>query len=278
MYFLGSFLVLFFFLSSTLADDYGDSISTAAQISVNQAVQGRIDCGGDRDFFKVKLVQGRNYRLTLQALDPTSPSFDVFMTFYGPTGSKIDENDDISGSNKNSRIEYQAASTDTYYIEARGFNSGKCGKYVFAAIDYSPECSTACENCQPISSPSPCTICGSGVNCPSCSNSPTSTVIGGYCPCDVGRYYDSGSCPPCSNLDGDCLACRDSSTCTDCTDPLLIYGSSCETECPGEAYNNGAGYCIPCTSLHGSCLTCNSSLTCTSCDHGLVALGKKLCN
>jgi len=43
-----------------------------------------------------------------------------------------------------------------------------------------------------VTTPSPCTICGSGKACSSCSNAVSSDIIGGACPCAPGQNVGSG--------------------------------------------------------------------------------------
>jgi len=138
------FFSLFLFLllvnsSRQSNDNYAESIGSAILISLNTAVQGTISCGGDVDYFKLQLVAGRTYKISLEAL--TSDYFDDHLTFYDSSGSELTYNDDSSG--QNAQISYTISSTGTYYVQASGFNGGQCGSYVLAVMDTS-SCSDSC--------------------------------------------------------------------------------------------------------------------------------------
>jgi len=139
--FFSLILFLLLFISSLCSDDYPDSIGSAALIPVNTAIQGTITCGGDYDFFRVNLVAGRTYVITMEALNPASPSFDDYLKFYDSSQSEIDHDDDSSG--KNAIISQTISSTGVYYIRASGYDGGECGTYVLAVMDTS-SCSGSC--------------------------------------------------------------------------------------------------------------------------------------
>jgi len=130
-----------------------------------------------------------------------------------------------------------------------------------------------------------CGICVEQYKCSSCSNTPSSDIIGGACYCDTAESLGSG-CLACTSLDTNCIQCSSTSTCTACTGSYLKYGPSCVTACPGDTYKSGT-YCygkemiifmisilLACSTLDSYCTTCNSSSTCLSCSNSLVALGQ----
>ena len=136
------FLIPLFLPSILATDDYPDGPTGAPLISIGDAVEGYID-PGDLDYLKIQLVQGRTYRITLQALNPPSPDLDAQLFFYSSDGvTKLADNDD-GDEGKNSRIVWTAAYTGYYYIVAKSFYPAHYGTYVFAAIDLN-SCPTSC--------------------------------------------------------------------------------------------------------------------------------------
>ena len=130
------------FIHSTLTlNGYADSMGTAVLISLSSSVQGKIDNGGDQDYYKVQLVAGRTYWFTMQSLNPPSPTFDNQLFLYGPTGTQLAVVDDAI--DKNAQIKYTAATTDYYFIRAQAYYDYHSGTYVFAAMDVN-SCSSAC--------------------------------------------------------------------------------------------------------------------------------------
>ena len=99
-----------------LGDDHGDDRSGATRIRSGEFLDGDIERDGDRDFFFFGAEQGREYRIE------THLGVDTVLVLYGPDGDYLDEDDD-SGEDAASRLEWVASSSDTYYIEVSGFES-----------------------------------------------------------------------------------------------------------------------------------------------------------
>jgi hypothetical protein len=103
----------------------------AGAISLGQTVSGQLtrnDCvltdGTAADLYRFTLNQQR----TIQ-IDMSSGSFDTFLfLFNGSGGVPIDENDDISLNNEDSRI-VRTLPAGTYVIAATGFSSDDLGTY-----------------------------------------------------------------------------------------------------------------------------------------------------
>ena len=135
------------FIKSVLTDDYPNVVGPSAPlITVGTAVTGAIEVGGDVDVFKIKLVGGRAYRITMEAISPPSPGFDNQLYLYNSAGGQVATADDSIG--KNAVIQYTAPSTDYYYIKAKAYYSSggtSTGTYALAAVDTAP-CSTGCSS------------------------------------------------------------------------------------------------------------------------------------
>ena len=101
-------------------DDHGNTRSTATSISLG-SLSGRIDPGGDLDYFRVQISSSGE--LTVY----TTGSTDTYGTLQDAAGARLASNDD-GGSDTNFRIEHQVSS-GTHYIQVRGYNSSTTGSY-----------------------------------------------------------------------------------------------------------------------------------------------------
>ena len=108
-------------------DDHGDDRSGATRIRDGEFLNGDIERDGDRDFFFFSAEGGREYRIE------THLGVDTVLVLYGPDGDYLDEDDD-SGEDAASRLEWVAPSSDTYYIEVSGFD-GTPGTYQLSLLE-----------------------------------------------------------------------------------------------------------------------------------------------
>ena len=111
--------------SSTGGDDHGDTRSTATSLSLGSSRSGRIDPGGDVDYFQVQ-ISGSG-ELTVH----TTGSTDTYGTLQDGSGSRLARDDD-GGSGRNFRIEHRV-NPGTYFIEVRGYESSTTGSYALWA-------------------------------------------------------------------------------------------------------------------------------------------------
>ena len=100
------------------ADDHGDSRSDATRVEINASARGSIETEDDADFFAFSAVSGRSYTIETR-LETLS---DSVITLYDSSGSRIDDNDDISDSDRASRIEWTAPSSRTRYVKVEGYD------------------------------------------------------------------------------------------------------------------------------------------------------------
>ncbi len=113
-------------------DDYPEN--AWGSVAVSGSVAGVLESVGDTDVFAVSLVAGVSYRFTL---DANTIGLDPYLALYNPQGGVLHENDDSFG--LGSRIDYTAASTATYYLEASSSYYGAgVGGYVLAVVPSSP--------------------------------------------------------------------------------------------------------------------------------------------
>ena len=112
-------------------DDHPDGISGAVPlIREGEYLNGNIERSDDRDFFSFRAERGRKYVIEASLL--SNP--DTVLVLWGPDGGYITEDDD-SGDGGGSRLVWTARSSDTYYIEVKGFDDAVTGTYELSLID-----------------------------------------------------------------------------------------------------------------------------------------------
>ena len=107
------------------SDDYSNTRSGATSLAVDGSRSGRLETGGDVDFFQVQV--SRSGTLTVY----TTGSTDTYGTLQNSSGSSLATNDD-GGSGRNFSIA-RSVSAGTYYIQVRGFSSSTTGSYTVHA-------------------------------------------------------------------------------------------------------------------------------------------------
>ena len=114
-------LLLSFLPVSVFADDHGNSCSRATSVNIGSTVNGRIETGGDYDYFKIMVPSSGT--LTVY----TTGSTDTYGYLNNSSCNVITRNDD-SGSGYNFRIS-RNVSSGTYYVKVKHYNSGRTGSY-----------------------------------------------------------------------------------------------------------------------------------------------------
>ena len=101
-------------------DDCSSSISTTCSLAVGSPAMGELEIPNDRDWWAVDLETGKTYRIDLQGLDSSLGTLDdpLISGVHNSSGYLISgTSDDDGGSGFESRVEYTATSTGTYYIQ-----------------------------------------------------------------------------------------------------------------------------------------------------------------
>ncbi|MFN9643578.1 MAG: pre-peptidase C-terminal domain-containing protein [Cyanobacteriota bacterium] len=111
--------------------DYADSISTTGAIAIGGSATGVVNFNGDRDWFRLSLQAGRSYRFLLNGNSLEDPT----LALRDARGSQLAFNDDSNG--QNSRIDFNATTTGTYFLDAGAYSSGT-GSYTLLAADTTP--------------------------------------------------------------------------------------------------------------------------------------------
>lgn len=106
------------------ADDFAGSTATNGAVAVNRSIAGVVNTGGDRDWFRVWLVAGRNYRFDVTRGSLADPDLRLRNGF----GSELRYDDD-SGGNLNPRITYRPNSTGFFYLDVGGRFNQNVGAY-----------------------------------------------------------------------------------------------------------------------------------------------------
>ena len=134
---------------------------------------------------------------------------------------------------------------------------GSCPQAYFYQNDSCALCNTACAECNGPENGNCTTCAGAAVNYNGLCISESA------CTSQAARFVSGVNCLDC---DAGCRSCATSAaTCTSCSSPQFLSGSSCVSVCPAGTYASAADRkCHPCTS---PCATCSSALTstCESC-------------
>jgi len=116
-----------------VADDFAGTAATTGVVTAattGTAVSGDIGTAGDTDWFRVSLTAGASYRFRLT--NTTLPASHLYLRNSAGTALASD----IDG-NGNPEIVYTAATTGTYYLDARAATATATGTYTIAADNLS---------------------------------------------------------------------------------------------------------------------------------------------
>jgi hypothetical protein len=130
-------------------DDYPADATTTGFVPINGFALGTLETLGDHDWFRVQLIAGNSYTISLLGQTAGVGTLeDPYLRLRDSNGVQVAFNDDIvTGINRDSRLTYVAPSTGTYYIDAGAWNEGYTGTYrasvsVAPVDDYSADTST----------------------------------------------------------------------------------------------------------------------------------------
>jgi hypothetical protein len=90
--------------------------------------EGVLSPAGDRDWYRLDLVEGQGLRVGLAGTGTPDTLGDPYLVLYGPDGAEILRDDD-GGDALNAWFEYSATQAGTHYLEARGFTEDAAGRY-----------------------------------------------------------------------------------------------------------------------------------------------------
>ena len=120
-----------------IVDDHSATRQTTGAVDVDGSVTGEIETGNDRDWFKVELEAGRNYRIDLKGSQTGHGTLEdpYLYGVHDADGNFIaDTEDDDGGRGVNSRFKFTPTATGAYYVEAGGY-VGETGTYTLSVMD-----------------------------------------------------------------------------------------------------------------------------------------------
>jgi hypothetical protein len=120
---------------TVLGDSSTTHTLTINGLGVSSAIE--VVSGSDRDWFRVELVAGQSYEFTLNG-NGDEPLEDPYLELFTPSGELLSLDDD-GGPGVNSRMQYTALNTGTYYLSARSYDAAGLGGYTIAAANGPPQ-------------------------------------------------------------------------------------------------------------------------------------------
>ena len=121
----GSYVVQALFTAERITDDHGDTRSSATALALGDSVPGKIEEGGDEDFFRVEVTEPGS--LTVY----TTGDLDTVGELQRGDGTYL-AGDDDSGELHNFRIEQEVVA-GTYYVRIGSYDEA-AGSYVVQAL------------------------------------------------------------------------------------------------------------------------------------------------
>ena len=126
-----------------MEDDFPDSIFTTGNLSAGIPAFGEIEQDFDEDWFRVELVQGREYRVEVRgsATSDGTLSDPVFAGVYNALGEFVEGFDDDSGFGLNASYTFIAGGSGTHYFAAAPASfegQTDLGTYTIEYFDLSP--------------------------------------------------------------------------------------------------------------------------------------------
>jgi hypothetical protein len=114
-----------------LWNDAADLLHDARSRFTETQVQGELTAQDKSKVHQHKLVAGCTYVIGLE-----STAFDTFLKLQDADGALIDENDDISADNRNSRLIFTAPADGVYRIVATSFQQAGTGPYTLRIREF----------------------------------------------------------------------------------------------------------------------------------------------
>lgn len=110
-------------------DDYSATTSTTGTVTVGGISSGRIEVGGDHDWFKVTLTAGKTYQLQATTTGSSGSLTDPALYLRSSTGAQLAYNEDANASTADALINFTATTTGTYYLDVTGATASQIGTY-----------------------------------------------------------------------------------------------------------------------------------------------------
>ena len=123
-------------ITSVATDTVRNDTETTAVVMDGERRSGRVDVGGDADWFRVNLVAGRDYSFTLAGNGATPRLADRLLTLYDDNGTAL-RSYSSSGS-QSSVITFTAEESGRYYLGAQSYYSGSTGNFTLTVGSNAP--------------------------------------------------------------------------------------------------------------------------------------------
>ena len=107
-------------------DDYGQTVASATNITIDQPKTGAIETAGDEDWFGVDLLAGQRYIISQQGSDSNKGSLTdpLIPGIYNSSGERINGTlTDDGGSGKDAEMSFIPTQTGRHYISAAAYQS-----------------------------------------------------------------------------------------------------------------------------------------------------------
>jgi hypothetical protein len=111
---------------SLVASEVPATTATYSSVAVNGSVQGDIQDANDQDYHSVSLTAGQHYIFDVDGGSLSDPT----LALRNSVGTQLAFNDD-GGPGLDSRIEFTASSTGTYFLDVGGYSTNT-GSYTLA--------------------------------------------------------------------------------------------------------------------------------------------------
>ena len=121
-----------------IADDYAADTGTTGAVEVGGSITGRIDYGGDRDWFRVTLEAGKIYRVDLKGFktgDGTLILPNIYVVHNARGNVYSNSDDSYTNHFYNSRVYFEAPANSTYYVSAGANTDRKTGTYTLSVTE-----------------------------------------------------------------------------------------------------------------------------------------------
>ena len=126
-------------ITDGVADDFAADTTTTGAVSAGDSATGEIEFGGDHDWFAVELEADKTYRIDMEGRDSRAGTLqDPYLRGIHDTNGNLipGTTDDNTGARSNSRLDFTATETGTYYLAADG-QGGEEGTYRLSVTDIS---------------------------------------------------------------------------------------------------------------------------------------------
>lgn len=118
---------------ATANDGISGTASTRGRIAPGETVNGTVDFARDTDWYRVNLVAGQVYRISLTSGEGSGALGDPLVRVLSSSGEQLAMDDD-GGEGLNSYLEFSPATNGTHFIQASGYSPSATGSYVLRLL------------------------------------------------------------------------------------------------------------------------------------------------